>query len=132
MGDLAIGATLAAALSAFMLGGLWYSPVLFGKRWQTLVGLSDEAASSNTGIVFGGAFALALLSAAVFGAFLGPKPELGFALGAGLAAGLGWVAASFGISYLFERRPPALLAINGGYHATQFALYGLCFALIPV
>ena len=33
------------------------------------------------------------------------------------AAGLFWVAAAFGITYLFERRGLALWLINGGYHA---------------
>jgi hypothetical protein len=35
-------AILAAAASMFLVGGLWYSPVLFGKAWQREVGLSDE------------------------------------------------------------------------------------------
>ena len=43
----------------------------------------------------------------------------------GLCAGLCWVAASYGISYLFERRPLALWLINGGYHTVQFTLIGL-------
>ena len=43
----------------------------------------------------------------------------------GLAAGLGWVATSFGINYLFERRAAGLLLINGGYHTLQFTPYGV-------
>jgi hypothetical protein len=46
-----------------------------------------------------------------------------FGLGAGVSAGLCWVAASFGINYLFERRPLGLWLINGGYHTLQFTLY---------
>jgi hypothetical protein len=42
-----------------------------------------------------------------------------------LTAGLCWVAASFGINYLFERKNLALFAINGGYHTLQFTLIGL-------
>ena len=30
--------SLIAALSAFVLGGLWYSPLLFGKAWQREAG----------------------------------------------------------------------------------------------
>ena len=40
--------SLIAALSAFMLGGLWYSPALFGKVWQREAGLSDEQLRSQT------------------------------------------------------------------------------------
>ena len=32
-------AVLAAAISAFLLGGLWYSPALFQKTWQRAAGL---------------------------------------------------------------------------------------------
>jgi hypothetical protein len=32
---------LAATVTAFLLGGLWYSPFLFGNVWQRLVKLDD-------------------------------------------------------------------------------------------
>ncbi|MCC6983295.1 MAG: DUF1761 domain-containing protein [Bauldia sp.] len=119
-----------AALATFMLGGLWYSPALFTKAWMRETGLSEEAArAGNPAIVFGGSFVLSLISAAVFAVFLGPDPGLGFAVGAGLAAGLGWVATSFGINYLFERKSLALFLINGGFHTVQFALFGLILGL---
>ena len=34
-------AVLAGGLAIFMLGGLWYSPVLFAKRWMSLQGVSE-------------------------------------------------------------------------------------------
>ena len=54
-------------------------------------------------------------------------PDVNATTGAlyGLCAGLCWVAASYGISYLFEMRPLALWLINGGYHTVQFTLIGL-------
>ena len=61
--------------------------------------------------------------------FLGAAPALAFALGAGVAAGLCWVATSFGINYLFERKSLRLFLINGGYHIAQFTLYGLVLGL---
>jgi len=114
------------AVSSLVLGGLWYSPALFAKRWQEAAGLSDETAKSgNMGLIFGGAFVLSFIAAAVFAMFLGPKFGLGPATAAGFSAGLCWVAASYGISYLFERRPLSLWLINGGYHTLQFTLFGL-------
>ncbi len=80
--------------------------------------------------MFGGAFILSFIEAAQFAMFLGPKPGLQFGLGAGVSAGLCWVAASFGINYLFERRPLGLWFINGGYHTLQFTLYGLVLGLL--
>lgn len=116
-----------AALSAFLLGGLWYSPALFAKKWMAYTGnecAEGERPKGNMGVIFGGAFLLALISAWVFAMFLGRAMGLQQGALAGLAAGLCWVAASFGISYLFEQRPFGLWLINGGYHTLQFTLYG--------
>lgn len=123
-------AVVAAAVSAFILGGIWYGP-LFGKKWQAYVGLSDEdAKSANMGMIFGGAFVLSLIAAFVFAMFLGPKPAVGFATAAGASAGLCWVAATFGINYLFAQRPFGLWLIDGGFATLQFTLYGLMIGLL--
>ena len=82
------------------------------------------------GVIFGSAFALSLVAAAVFAMFLGKDMSLGAATAAGFAAGLCWVAASYGINYLFERRPMRLWLINGGYHTLQFTLFGLILGLM--
>lgn len=124
-------ASLVAAVSAFVLGGLWYSPVLFAKSWQKDTGLSDEQLNAaSKGRIFGGAFVLCLLAAIVFSMFLGPDPSLALGVGAGASAGIFWVAGSFGVNYLFELKPLRLWLINGGYHAVQFTLYGLVFGLM--
>jgi hypothetical protein len=117
-------AVLAATLTSFVLGGLWYSPVLFGKKWQAAAGLSDETLKAgNPAIIFGGSFVLALIASAMFAMFIGPMTT-GPATAAGFSAGLCWVATSFGINGLFERKPMALTLINGGYHTVQFTLIG--------
>lgn len=117
-------AVLAAALSAFILGGLWYGPV-FGKAWMAASGVTEERArSGNPALTFGLAFLLALISSASFAVFLGPAVTLMQGTLYGLTAGLCWVAASYGISYLFERRTLSHFLINGGYHTVQFTLIG--------
>jgi hypothetical protein len=119
------------AVSSLVLGAIWYSPALFARQWQTAAGLSDEQAQSgNMGLIFGSAFLLSLLAAAVFAMFLGTELSLAAATAAGFAAGLCWVAASYGINYLFERRPLRLWLINGGYHTLQFTLFGLILGLM--
>ena len=119
-------AVLLCAVSSLVLGAIWYSPMLFAKPWQRAAGLSDEQAKSgNMAMIFGGAFVLSLIAAYVFAMFLGRNFGLGPAIGAGASAGLCWVGAAYGISYLFERRPLTLWLINGGYHTLQFTLFGL-------
>lgn len=131
MPDYNLLAVLAAAVASFALGGLWYSPLLFGKAWQREVGLSDEQlASGNMALIFGLAFVLCLIAAFVFAMFLGPRPSLALGLGAGFSAGLCWVSVSFGINYLFERKRLKLFLINAGYHTLQFTLIGLILALL--
>jgi len=132
MPDINLWAVLVAALAGFFAGGLWYAPALFGRAWQREAGLSDaQLKSRSMGTVFGVGFLLSLIAAFVFALFLGPHPSLALALGAGIAAGLAWVAASFGINYLFEQRSLKLFLINGGYHPVQFTLYGAVFGLFP-
>ncbi|MDP9046758.1 MAG: DUF1761 family protein, partial [Bacteroidota bacterium] len=47
-------AVVAAALSAFLVGGLWYSKTLFGNAWMTDSKLSmDEIKSSSMARTFG-------------------------------------------------------------------------------
>ena len=133
MPEFNIWAVLTAAATSFVLGGLWYSPALFGKAWQREIGLSDEQlAAGNMALIFGVSFVLCLVAAFVFAMFLGPRPPLALGLGAGFSAGLCWVGASFGINYLFERKSLKLFAINAGYHTLQFTLIGLILALWPV
>ena len=124
-------AVVICAASSLVLGAIWYSPPLFANAWQRAAALSDEKASSgNMAMIFGLAFLLSLIAAAVFAMFLGTQMSLAAATAAGFSAGLCWVAASYGISYLFERRPLALWLINGGYHTVQFTLFGLILGLM--
>ena len=95
------------------------------------VGEGDDGGSHPPGEVgvFGGAFVLSLVAAAVFAVFLGPAPALASSVCAGVAVGLGWVATSFGINYLFAGRSLKRWLVDGGYHTLQFTLYGLVLGL---
>lgn len=125
-----IAAVFVAALSSFVLGGIWYGP-LFKQVWCREAGVDPDKPNGHPAMVFGGAFVLSLVSAAVFAAFVGVDPAPGFAIGAGVAAGLAWVATSFGINYLFAGRSLKLWLIDGGYHTLQFTLYGVVFGFWP-
>ena len=122
---------LIAALSAFALGGLWYSPFLFGKVWQREAGLSDEQLqAANKGKIFGVSFILCLIAAVAFSMVIGTEPSFFMALHSGIGVGLAWVATSFGVNYLFELKSLKLWLINAGYHTMQFTIYGLVFGLM--
>ncbi|MDR3632734.1 MAG: DUF1761 domain-containing protein [Isosphaeraceae bacterium] len=129
MGGINVWAVIAAALSSFVLGGFWYSPAMFGRIWNREAGRGDNMQHGHPALVFGLSFVLALIAASVFAVFLGSKPSLPFAAGAGFAAGLCWVGASFGINYLFASRSFKLWLIDGSYHTAQFTLFGMILGL---
>ncbi len=118
-------AVVAATAVSFGLGGLWYSPALFGKAWMAETGITEESAQSrNMAKVFGFAILATLIIAFNLAAFLGPQSTLATGTFYGFLAGAGWVAMAFGINDLFEARSFRLFAINAGYHTVAFTLMG--------
>lgn len=129
MTDLNAWAILVAAASSFLLGGLWYSDVLFGKTWRREAGDTRTAEQGHPGQVFGWSFAFALLAAIAYAWLVPPPSDVAMAVLQGLAVGAGVVAASFGINYRFAGRSWTLWLVDGGYHTAQFLLYGLIIGL---
>jgi hypothetical protein len=124
-------AVLLAALSSFMLGGIWYSPWLFGRLWMEGCGLTNvDLKNSDPKIVFGVILFLSLFIAFSMALILGRDPLLSEAVVFASMAGLGFVCTTFGISYIFEQRPLKLFLINGGYHFIQFILNAVVLSLI--
>jgi len=119
-------AVLAAAVSAFVIGGLWYSPLLFNKAWMAANGFSEaDVQKGSPGKIYGGAFVLTLVMAANLAAFLGrPDTTLAWGATAGGLTGAGWVLPGIGVVALFERRPLAYTLVNGGYWAVALTVMG--------
>lgn len=119
-------AIVVAAISAFVLGGLWYSPLMFVKRWMKETGITEESTKKANMIkIFGLAFLLSLMASFFLAMFLGPKAGAGFGAMAGFMAGLGWVFTFMGIHYLFESRTLAHFLINSTYSILSLTIMGL-------
>jgi len=120
-------AVLAAAISTFVLGGLWYSPALFGRAWMSANHFNEaDLAKSNMAIIFGFAFVIAVVMAANLAAFLAePKTNASWGATAGFLAGFGWVTLGIATISLFERRSLKYVLINGGYMTVSFVVMGL-------
>jgi hypothetical protein len=115
-------AVLAAALSTFVLGGIWYT--VFDKMWTKANGFTAAFLKTrNMALVFAVSIVLSLVMALNLALFVGDS-GLQFGLIAGLLTGLGWVVPAFGIVALFEKRPLAYLLVNGGYMVFAFILMG--------
>ena len=124
-------AILLSAASCFALGALWYSPVLFGKLWQSEEGLSDEqikqTMEKHGAKPFIFSFVYAVLAAVGFYVFIRHSTSLGHNLAVGIIVGILLVATSFGVNYQFANRGNKLFLIDTGYHVVQFILYAIVF-----
>jgi membrane-associated HD superfamily phosphohydrolase len=120
-------AVVAAALSTFVLGGLWYSPALFGRAWMAEANLSQEQLrNGKMAKIFVSSFVFSLLMSANLAMFLAePKTTASWGATAGFLAGFGWVALGIAIISLFERRSWKYIFINAGYMTVAFVLMGL-------
>lgn len=133
-------AVLVAGISAFVLGGVWYSPALFGKAWMSENKLTtEELKRGNTAKIFGWAFVLSLIMAANLGMFLADSPstcpaecaqktDIAWGAQAGFLAGL-WPFCGLAIVALFEHRSARYTFINGGYLVIALTLMGAIIGL---
>lgn len=124
-----IWAVLVAAISTFLIGGLWYSPAVFGKAWMRENGFTEEGMkNSNLIKIFGLAFFLAFIASINLAMFMGPEDNIGMGAFWGFLAGFGWVATFVGTHYLFERRSFTLFLINAGYSIVALTVMGVILA----
>lgn len=127
MGPINYFAVLAAAVSTFVLGGLWYSPLLFGKAWMRANNFSDaDVQTFSKARMFGWSIVFSIVMALNLAMFLAaPDTNASWGATAGALAGLGWVAMSIAIIGLFENKSWGYIAINGGYVTVAFTIMGL-------
>jgi len=124
-------AVIVAALSNFLIGGLWYSPVLFGKIWMKENNFSeDDLKKGNMAGIFGFTFLFSLVMAFNLGMFLNDAgTTAGWGAMAGFLAGFGWAAMSIFTIGQFERKSTKYMLIHGGYVTMSFIVMGLIIGL---
>lgn len=125
-------AALIATLASFVIGALWYSPLMFAGPWQRALGMSEEELrSGHVGRIFLAAFIAMLVAAVGFSIVLADAGGWRSGLHWGLIVGLFLVAPSLAVHNAFERRPFHYWAINAGYSTVTFAIYGLILGAWP-
>jgi len=126
-------AVLVCSIITFILGALWYSPLLFAKKWVELIGKTDEelkqGANAMTYVMafvlgfmsnFSLAFVINLSKVAIFydGALVGAMCWIGFA-----------GATSYTNQVIFVQRPATLWSIDSGYNLVSFMISGAILAI---
>ena len=125
-----VWAVLVASLAFWALGALWYSPVLFGKRWQKEVGFNEgEIKHMNMVKVFGTSFVLMLFMVWALNFVINShKPEdvdLARGLCYGVFTGFFFSTLTMGINYLYQRRSIVLWLIDGFYMILGLGIAGM-------
>jgi hypothetical protein len=112
-------AVLCGALGYFALGAIWYSKLLFAKKWIVLtkVDATNPDAYKGMGAILFSSFVLMFLTALGIAILRSRLDISGYMSGIklGLVTGLLFGASAISISYLYEKRPVGLHLINGLY-----------------
>lgn len=123
-------AVIVAAVVAFVLGAVWYSPLLFAKQWMAFNGYTPEkikamqagakrayAISFVCQVVIAGALALIIaithMSSLLAGIKLALLCWLGFAVALGLMANV------------YSDRPLKAFLLDAGYQLVYFVVMGV-------
>jgi hypothetical protein len=111
------------------IGALWYSPLLFAKRWQALIGRTDEELGAA-----GPAMAVASLMFVLLGIGLAWVMPNDASVGIGVMWGFlgfwGFALPVTVVNSVFERRSWSLVAIYLGYILVAMLVMGAIIALL--
>ena len=124
-------AIIIVALSNFLYGGLWYSPILFGKIWLRENNFSEEGIKKGNMVkIFGLTFLFSFVMTLNLAMFLNDsKTTPIWGVIAGFIAGFSWVAMSQFIIGQFERKTTRYLLIHAGYVTISFIIMGLILGI---
>ena len=123
-----------AALSALVIGWLWYSKALFGKTWMKANGTTDEDMKKNMPMALPVLAVVSLLTAYVLSLFT--KYFQAYHGGSWYKAGVltallvwvGFAGTALVAHEAFEKRPKSIVLINLGNRLVTLLAMGLIIA----
>ena len=119
-------AVLISALSAFIIGWLWYGP-LFGKKWMELNGFTKENVQEgglSMPVILIVNYVATALAALAIAMFIGAESNAGFGIFAGVMIAVFWIGTSRLNDVLYEKKPMGLFWINVSYYLVIYAIMG--------
>ncbi|HUS12595.1 MAG TPA: DUF1761 domain-containing protein [Pyrinomonadaceae bacterium] len=128
-------AVIVATLVHFILGGLWYSPLLFGNKFLQIIGWTpqqlEQMQAKGPAKELIVAFVTSLILVYVLAHFVQNTKANNAMAGIQTAfwLWLGFIATTNIATVLFEQRPLGLYLINAGYQLVACALAGAILAV---
>ncbi len=133
LGDLNWLAVIVAAIAYFLIGGVWFTPFMFGRPWQRSIGW--EPTDDRPGPAIYLAPLLACLVAAIALAMLANATgtdTFGEGIVLGLVTGIGLVGTVLGVTAVFEPTKPQAgvwFVISAAYHVVGFLIASAILAV---
>lgn len=128
-------AVLASGIANMVVGGLWYSPIAFGKLWMKLSGfdaakekeIKEKGASMSYFVAFIGSLILAYVFAHVLNAFNSTTVQMG--MQGAFWMWLGFVATTQLSSVLWEGKSVKLFILNTAQSLVALVVMGIILSL---
>ena len=127
---------LIAAVASFILGMVWYSPNVFGKKWMKLAGISNkkmkEAKEKGMMLNMLGGFVSSVLMAGVLSIFLAyaGAATIPAALVVAFLLWLGMIATTQIGAILWEGKPAGLFCLNTSYSLANLFVMAIALQLM--
>ena len=124
-------AVLVAAIASTAIGALWYSPLVFGKPWMKLMGITPEAVAATPRSSMVWSYVSGLISALVTSFILSKliswvcNGSTSAALKLAGLVWLGFIAAIMVGSVIWEKKPWSLFFINAAYYLVSLIVMAL-------
>jgi hypothetical protein len=123
----AIGASV---LANFLVGGLWYSPLLFVNAWISMAGVDKQVFDAGLPKALLGDLCSAVAITLVLNQVIRWSGSIG--IGSGLLVAfvvwIGFAASVLVPEVTYEHRPFAFFAITAGYRLVSFLVMGAILA----
>lgn len=115
-------AVLVATIAAFVIGAVWYSPMLFGNAWMKELGIKPGKEKKGMGALMAKSFLVTFIMATTLALFSPAGWYEGLSTGAILGFGIG---AMTGVNnMIYEMKSSQLMLINAGYVLMMFLAMG--------
>ena len=122
---------LLAAIAGMALGGLWYSPLMFGTAWMNAIGKTHDELEPPLWPMVGSMIACVITAVALTLIFAATGADtVAKAAGLGLILGIGLVFTAMWSDSLFCGWGRKLLFIQSGYRIAYILLMSVILVLV--